>query len=597
MLDLTGANLISYLLRVIRDIVEKNPRFRNALGDVTFPAAANPAAGPAALRWKDVQVIVKSVSTSGTRLSPDYFMCTQLGRAILCKVADKDGLFIEWTREIDPTRKTPEAGVYYMNIDYVSEETRDIGLTVQKYKWVEGRGKNAAGSIVTFRPNIIDPFTSQNVDLSTLIATDSANKGNPIQFNASNASGGGTISLITPCTTLNLKFSDGASLVPNVDYWFVRPQSVVICQKTLGGPEVIGIPDLYTTVNFTDQDGYQLRQGIDYRFYGSSQFIQLSQTAPPGSTITANMQVKLDPQITSATAPENILNVGLNPETESLAPNQVFIHTSAGDFMNVPANPDGTITIPVLLQAGEYYRYEVRIDAGQCKAKAKKWEINSLVIVDPNTIKYAKPNPNQQGAWSDVPASYVQNADPSQLKDIHQVSAGEPLLDQATKKQSYVLPGLWLAFGDIAVVGDQAALIVSPSVTETYQVYGSKENLTFTLEIRTNDLQTSSDLAELLKQYLLISSRKNMEADGLTIFEATRDFVGESRDPSGTATNYTYALSITASADWKLFQPLMTRLVSFEITNTPVLSDFLGKLSAQPRVKSFGKHQFIPSYT
>jgi len=595
MIDLTGANLVAYLLRAIRDIVEKHPRFRLALGDVTFPANSNPMAGPAALRWKDVQVIVKSVSTSGNRLSPDYFMCTQLGRAILCKVADKDGLFVEWTREIDPTRQTPAAGTYYMNIDYVSEETREVGLTVQTYKWAEGRGKNAAGSIATFRPNIIDPSTGQNVDLATLIATDSANKGNPIQFNSSNASTGGTISLLTPCTTLNLKFSNGASLVPNVDYWFVRPLSIVICQTTLGGAEVIGIPDPYITLTVTDQDGYVLRPGIDYRFYGSPQFIQLSQTSPPNSTLTATMQVKLNPQTTTATAPENILNVGYNPGNETLAPNQVFIHTPAGDFNNVPANADGTITIPVLLQQGEWYRYEVHIDAGQQRARAKKWEINSLVIVDPNTIKYAKPDPNQQGQWLPVSNRVVQSSDPSELVGVVQVSAGEPLLDSA-KQQSYVLPGLWLAFGDISVVGDQAAIIVSPSVTETYEVYGSKENLTFTLEIRSNDLQTSSDLAELIKQYLLVTSRINMEADGLTVFEATRDYVGESRDPSGTATNYTYTVSITAMADWKLFKPLMTRLVSFELTDIPVLPDYLGKLSVTPRVKSFGATQFIPAY-
>ena len=592
MIDLTGANLVAYLLRIIRDIVEKNPRFRAALGNVTFPANSNPTT---ALRWKDVQVIVKSVTTSGNRLSPDYFMATQLGRAILCKVTDKDGLFVEWTKEVDPSRKTPEAGVYYMNIDYVSEETRDVGLTVQKYKWSEGKGKDAAGSIVTFRQGIIDPSTLQPVDLGTLIATDSANKGNPIQFNASNYSLGGTISLITPCTTLNLKFSNGTALIPNTDFWFVRPQSVVICQTTLGGPEVISIPDPYVSVTITDQDGYELRPNIDYRFYGSPQLIQLSQWSPPNSTLTANMQVKLDPNVTNATNPENILNVGLETG-QSLVPNQVFIHTTTGDFLNVPANPDGTITIPSLLQRGDSYRYEVRINAGQFKCIAKKWEINSLVIVDPNTIEYAKPDPNQQGLQVPVSATYVQNADPSQLAGVVQTSAGKPLLDPTTNAMSYVLPGLWLAFGDIAVVGDQAAVIVSPSITETYQVYGSKENLSFTLEIKSNDLQTSSDLAEMIKQYFLVTSRINMESDGLTIFEATRDFIGEARDLSGTATNYVCNVTVSASADWKLYKPLMTRLVSFEITDTPVLPDYLGKLAMTPRIKAFGATAFIPAY-
>jgi hypothetical protein len=593
-IDLTGANLVAYLQRLIRPIVEQNPRFRNALGDVTFPANSNPTT---ALRWKDLQVIVKTVTTSGTRLSFDYFMFTERGRAILCKVADKDGLFIEWTKEIDPTQKTPQAGVYYMNIDYVSEETRDVGLTVQKYIWVEGKGAatGAMGSVVTFRPNIIDPSTGQQVDLNTLIATDPST-GTAVTFNAMNSSFGGTITLILPCTKLWLTFSNGTALIPNTDYWYERPVTELICQSTVGGAEILGISGAYVSVTFTDQNGYELRPNIDYRFYGSPQYIQISAQSPPGSTITANMIAKLNPYTTSPVNSENIINIGMLP-SQSLATNQVFIHTTQGNYTDPIVNTDGTITLPVLLQPGDTYRYDIRINAGTFKAVAKKWEINSLVIVDPNTIEYAKPDPNQQGRWEPISASFVQNAagDPSQLAGVVQTSAGKPLLDQ-NGDRSYIFPGLWLAFGDIAVKGDQAAVIISPSLTETYQVYGSKENLTFTLEIKSNDLQTSSDLAEMIKQHLLITSRTNVEADGLTIFEATRDFVGESRDPSGTASNYIYNVTVTASADWKLFKPLVTRLVSFEIVNKPYTGNFAGNLQATPRMAAFGTTMFVRSY-
>jgi len=523
-------------------------------------------------------------------------MCTQRGRAILCKVADKEGLFVEWTKEIDPTQTTPDAGVYYMNIDYVSEETRDVGLTVQKYKWVEGKGQagGAVGSVVTFRPNIIDPSTGKPVDLNTLIATDPS-VGTPVVFNAMNSSFGGTMSLVTPCAKLWLTFSNGTALVPNTDYWYERSVTELICQSTVGGAEVLGISGAYVTATFTDQNGYQLRPEIDYRFYGSPQFIQLSTQSPPGSTITVNMLAKLNPYTTSPTNPENVINIGMLP-SQSLATNQVFIHTTSGDYTNPTVNSDGTITLPVLLQPGEWYRYDIRINAGQFKAIAKKWEINSLVIVDPATIEWAKPDPNQQGKWEPVSAAWVASADPSQLVGVVQTSAGKPLLDQSGNR-SYVFPGLWLAFGDIVVVGDQAAIIISPSLTETYQVYGSKENLTFTLEIKSNDLQTSSDLTEMIKQHLLITSRKNVEADGLTIFEMTHDFIGESRDPSGTASNYIFNVTVTASADWKLYKPLVTRLVSFEITNRPVTGNFAGNLQATSRMAVYGTTMFIPAYS
>jgi hypothetical protein len=524
-------------------VVERNPRFKKTLGDVTFSSNT-------AVRWNDTQVVVKSVSTSGNRLSFDYFMCTQLGRAILAKMQDKEGQFIEWVKEVDPSRNSPDAGIYYLNVDYVNEQTRDLGLTVHKYKWKEGSVQQAEGTIIGL---------GAGIDGTTLTAVDGANGNAPVTVNAFT----NFLYLLSPCTTLVLLDSHSNPLTPLTDYWIQRTQQYVIANPTTGGGQVLNIPVDYVSFTITDQDGYQLRQGIDWDFFAGPKFIKLADWSPAGSVLTANVVVMLNPATTVATSPENILGIDLQPG-ESLAPGQVFIHTSSGDFPNVTANDDGTITLPTLLQPGDYATYEVRIDAGQFKCSAKKHEISSLLITDPNTISAENP-------------------------------IGTPLLD-GSGNQQFVVPGLWLAFGDKAVVGDQVAIIVSPSVTETYEVYGSKENLTFTLEVKSNDLQTSSDLAEMLKDQLLITGRMNQEADGLTIFEATRDFVGESRDPSNTATNYSYNISVTASADWKVYKPLVTRMVSFEITDSGQLPDFLGKLQMLPRMQALGALQFIPAY-
>ena len=51
---------------------------------------------------------------------------------------------------------------------------------------------------------------------------------------------------------------------------------------------------------------------------------------------------------------------------------------------------DGSLLIPQLLQPGDYLRWEVRIDSGETKVKAKKWEITNLPQIDPNTITYAR---------------------------------------------------------------------------------------------------------------------------------------------------------------------------------------------------------------
>src|SRR5271168_633175 len=153
MIDLTGASLVAYLLRIIRDVAGRHPRYRKALGEVTFSTAT--ARTPANLiQFGDVQVIIKEVSSDGTKLSPDFFMTTQHGRAILAKVQDKEGLFVEFVREIDPGYNVLDPGVYYMNIDKVVEETRDVELTLQKFKWRSGSTKNAPGSLIYYRAGL-----------------------------------------------------------------------------------------------------------------------------------------------------------------------------------------------------------------------------------------------------------------------------------------------------------------------------------------------------------------------------------------------------------------------------------------------------------
>jgi hypothetical protein len=493
------------------------------------------------IQFRDVQITVRDVATSGNRLSPDYFLCNTYGRALVAKVENKEGTFIEWIKETDVTGQTPVAGVYYLNINAVNEKTNDVDLTIQKFRWVEGKYYNAVGSIAYLRDGI-DGTTLTAKDLTT---GDSVAIENFIHY----------VFLLVPTQTLQLYYPNGDPLVPMVDFWYQRSSSVVIIQNTVGAAEVANIPGEWVSFTLSDQDGYQLQQGKDWRYFGKG-FIQLSQWSPPGSTITANVVQKIDPTTVAGTNPENILQVGVKPN-ESLAPGQVFIHTTESDYYNATVNADGTVTLPQLLKPGEWARWEVRIDAGETTCRGRKFALN--------------------GFWQ----TYTDLQGALQFQ-----------LDPTTQQKIDAFPGLAVAIGDAVVVGDQAAIIVSPTTTETYEVYGSKENLDFTLDFRSNDLQTSSDLSELLKQQLLVMRRQNMEADGITIFEARRTYRGQQRDNSGTAPMFIYSVSISASADWKVFIPKVTRVASFEITDTASMPDFQGKLEMTPRVQALGNTRF-----
>ena len=516
MIDLTGANLVSYLLRVIKDGVARSPRFNSSLGQVTFSSNNM-------IQFGDAMVTVREVRASGNRLSPNYFMCNQYGRALLCKVENKEGGFIEWVTETDKTRQTPEAGVYYLNVDSVDVRTNKVGLTIERFRWVEGKYCNAVGSVVHLRSGIDGTTLSAAIDLTT---------GQPVAIQAFT----NYLFLLVPTDLLELRDSNNNPLTPFTDFWYQRPTTAVIIESTVGGSEVANIPGAWVSFTLFDQTGYQLRQNIDWTFFGAN-FIQLSSWSPAGSTITAEIVQKVDPSTVPGTHPENILQVGVLPN-ESLEGGQVIIHTPESTYSTAIANADGTVTLPNLLLPGDWVRWEVRINSGSTCAKALKYNLNGNVI-----------------------------------------------------------PGLYLAMGDNVVVGDQVAVIVSPTVAETYEVYGSKENLDFTLDIKSNDLQTSSDLSELLKHRLLVYNRENMEADGITIFEASSSYTGTQRDASGTAPTFTCSLSVSASADWKVFIPKVTRVVDFEINSTVYLPDVQTKVVSTPRIKAFGVVAFLQSYS
>jgi hypothetical protein len=500
------------------------------------------------IQYNDVQVTVRDVSTSGTRLSPDYFLCNQYGRALVAKVEGKDGSFIEWMRETDPSGQTPEAGVYYLTVEGVNERTNDVDVAIKKYRWVEGKYNNAVGSIAYLAPGI---------DGTTLTAMD-ATTGNAVEIQGFSS----FVILLEPTETLQLFKPDTTELVPLSDFWYQRAASIVLIQSTVGGAEITNIPGEWVSFTLHDQDDYTLRKGVDWNFFGKN-FVQLSQWSPTGSTITANVVQKLDPSTVSGTNPENILQTGVLTN-ESLQPGQIFIHTTETDYDTATVNLDGTVTLPRLLKPGDNVRWEVRIDAGNTTCRGKKFSMN--------------------GFWE----TYW-DAETSTVK----------FTEDDNKNRIDALPGLSIAIGDSVITGDQAAIIVSPTTTETYEVYGSKENLDFTLDFRSNDLQTSSDLSELLKQQLLIMRRQNMEADGITIFEARRSYRGQQRDNSGTAPTFTYSVSISAAADWKVFIPKVTRVASFEINDTPAIPDFQGKLQMVPRVQALGtnKFQFLGWYS
>lgn len=527
MLDLTGENLATYLLRELKDIVNRNPRFRNLGGDV-FVQSSN------MVQWGDLQVQISGITASGTRLSPDYFMCTQHGHSVLAKLENKDGVFIEWVQEqriktdVSDTLTYPEPGVYYFNVDSVDEGTRDVGLTIQTYKWASGETGFARGSGVFFRSGI-DVDTVEPVDPS-------------ITFVRAN----GGLYITSYVTEIPLRLKSAATiLTPNVDYWYIREVDEVLTDATLTGLQTITLPITdYSKITITDQDGYELRSGIDFDF-SSLIHIRLGEWTPPGSQLTGRFVVKVDPTTTSVVHPENRLPISPLAATETLADGQVFIRSTFGPTYSekdLTVAGDGSVWLSHLLRPGERAIWEARIDAGTTTVTAKKLAVNQNLI-----------------------------------------------------------PGLSIAIGDLVNVGDQCAILVAPNLTETYEVYGSKENISFDIRVKANDRLTASDIATMIRTSLLVRARNDMETNGLSIFEVSKTALTEQKDQTGVLPSTTYTLSVQAAADWEYHVPLITRIGYLDIVvDDPTKNvwdmDFPGKPRILPRLSTLGATQFLPYY-
>lgn len=485
MIDLTGDYLLTYLVREVRDIVSKHPRFRSAGGD----AVAQSSNG---VQFRDCRVEVSNITSQGNRLSPDYFMYYQKGHSVLGKLPNKDGVLVEWVSEVKGYTFTP--AVYYLYVDSVDEKTRDVSLLVKQFLWVKGNLPTPAkGSVVYFNP--------ATVDVTRLGCSDPA-----LTWNT-NVTGSfitlKNLPAASPLTWTDLRVTPTPRvLTPLVDYWILTPHSVVL-GVTLGGHQTIYHTLPNSPFTLTDDTGYLLRENVDYWVGGG--VITLNDFTPPGRTISANYEAKTSPA--DPVHPENRIPIQGNPVIGS-----VWINTSGGVYgMEGLASYNGQLYLRTLLLPGWTMQWDIKVEGTDAPVVASKQATNTNII-----------------------------------------------------------PGLVVALGDKVEVGDEVAIVVNPQLSECYEVFGSTENVSFTIKVVANDRDTVSDISGMIKEYLLVRDRDRHESSGLTIYQASTNSTTEPRDESGLHMRTTRELSFEAAADWRYFKPLVSTLTQVDISQVTV---------------------------
>lgn len=119
------------------------------------------------------------------------------------------------------------------------------------------------------------------------------------------------------------------------------------------------------------------------------------------------------------------------------------------------------------------------------------------------------------------------------------------------------LPGVVMAFGKRARVGDKMAVVVTADRVDTAHAFGGKFEYTFDLDVIATDPNQTEEIADLGVMYLWANKRNELASEGIEIVEVS---VGgeaeEQRDEQAQEFYYTASLSVQMRADWEVLVPL-----------------------------------------
>lgn len=120
------------------------------------------------------------------------------------------------------------------------------------------------------------------------------------------------------------------------------------------------------------------------------------------------------------------------------------------------------------------------------------------------------------------------------------------------------LPGVVLAFGKRAKVGDKVAVVVYPDRVEAANAYGGRFDATFEFDVIARDPIQMEEIADLVIMYLWGEKRPLLSFEGI---EITNISMGgeteEAYDEQAELFYYQAGMSIEIQADWEIHLPLL----------------------------------------
>ena len=348
MIDLTGGLLASFILGELRPVLARHPRFRDNDG-ASLVQFSN------LISYNDVSMTVGAMTSDGAKFSPDNFLGTAMGRVCVAKLEGYNGSFVEWVRETDADG--PVAGVYYIAITGVNQETREVQAVMETYRWLEGRVEEGYGSKF---------YLTGGIPTSMVVPVDPAVDYIQHPF---------SIEILSYVAAPALRRVDtNTVLTPGIDYWLEMPETRLLVVADGGKQEGIPVPEDCVSFRLLE-DGNELRRDVDWMWDGDAA-IKLPAWTTAGASIYIDGTFRKTPSGTNYIHPENFLDATL-AEGESLVEGQATYTLVRGSYTDdLVWASDGRACFRHLMAEGDRASWEIRIQQPQKAISFKKMAVN-----------------------------------------------------------------------------------------------------------------------------------------------------------------------------------------------------------------------------
>jgi hypothetical protein len=131
------------------------------------------------------------------------------------------------------------------------------------------------------------------------------------------------------------------------------------------------------------------------------------------------------------------------------------------------------------------------------------------------------------------------------------------------------LPGVVLAFGKRAKVGDKIAVVVTADRVDVSRAFGGKFEASFDLDVIAQDPTQLEEIADFAVMALWGEKKSALEYEGIEILDVTMG--GESEEPvdeAGDTYQYMASLSVQLRADWEMHTPLPLTISRVKVTSS-----------------------------